>query len=467
MVKGVLRSIGLAAGLAAATHALTARAVDPTEQPAPQPSAAADAPANQPATASGGVPTGGSEEIPRPPAKGPSQPGYVINTAQGDTLVVGGYIHADFRAFVGYGSDAYVDQFLLRQARPVLEGTIRDRFDYRLLTDFAGGKVVVQEAFGDVRFLPYLKLRVGKFKSPVGLERLQNSNAVVFAERAFPTNLAPNRDTGVQVFGEIDGLVTYAIALLDGAADKWDHRDRPGQQQGGRRAHLPDPVRTQRPRAAGGARHRRVRNLGRADGDGRVASAADLPVTGSEHHLRLRVRHHGRSARSHEDGGGRGRSRPLGRAGLYYAGPLGLQGEYIDSRQRVKKGATALDADHRAWAVTASFVLTGERATYRMIVPDRPFDPATGRWGALELAGRYQWIRFDDALFVNDVFADARQQVRGAHAWGAGINWYLDRSFRIMLDYDRTGFLGGASSGGQEIDRTPEQVLIGRAQIVF
>jgi len=219
MVKGVLRSIGLAAGLAAATHALTARAVDPTEQPAPQPSAAADAPANQPATASGGVPTGGSEEIPRPPAKGPSQPGYVINTAQGDTLVVGGYIHADFRAFVGYGSDAYVDQFLLRQARPVLEGTIRDRFDYRLLTDFAGGKVVVQEAFGDVRFLPYLKLRVGKFKSPVGLERLQNSNAVVFAERAFPTNLAPNRDTGVQVFGEIDGLVTYAIALLDGAAD--------------------------------------------------------------------------------------------------------------------------------------------------------------------------------------------------------------------------------------------------------
>ncbi|HVI75093.1 MAG TPA: porin [Anaeromyxobacteraceae bacterium] len=153
--------------------------------------------------------------------------------------------------------------------------------------------------------------------------------------------------------------------------------------------------------------------------------------------------------------------------GYYYAGPLGLQGEYIDSRQRVKKGATALDADHRAWAVTASFVLTGERATYRMIVPDRPFDPATGRWGALELAGRYQWIRFDDALFVNDVFADARQQVRGAHAWGAGINWYLDRSFRIMLDYDRTGFLGGASSGGQEIDRTPEQVLIGRAQIVF
>ena len=68
---------------------------------------------------------------------------------------------------------------------------------------------------------------------------------------------------------------------------------------------------------------------------------------------------------------------------------------------------------------------------------------------------------------MNDVFADPRQQVRRANAWGAGLNWYLDRSFRIMLDYDRTGFLGGASSGGQEIDRTPEQVLIGRAQIVF
>jgi hypothetical protein len=36
-----------------------------------------------------------------------------------------------------------------------------------------------------------------------------------------------------------------------------------------------------------------------------------------------------------------------------------------------------------------------------------------------------------------------------------------------MLDYDRTRFFGGASSGGRVVDRTAEQVLIGRAQIVF
>lgn len=65
------------------------------------------------------------------------------------------------------------------------------------------------------------------------------------------------------------------------------------------------------------------------------------------------------------------------------------------------------------------------------------------------------------------IFADPKQQVRSADAWGAGIDWYLDRSFRFMIDYDRTRFSGGSSSNGSEVDRKAEQVFIGRAQVVF
>jgi phosphate-selective porin OprO/OprP len=39
--------------------------------------------------------------------------------------------------------------------------------------------------------------RAGQYKAPVGLERLQSASAIVFLERAFPTELAPNRDRGV------------------------------------------------------------------------------------------------------------------------------------------------------------------------------------------------------------------------------------------------------------------------------
>lgn len=56
---------------------------------------------------------------------------------------------------------------------------------------------------------------------------------------------------------------------------------------------------------------------------------------------------------------------------------------------------------------------------------------------------------------------------RRAQAWGAGINWYLGRSFCFMRDYDRTRFTGGASSNGGEADRAAEQVFIARAQVVF
>ena len=46
------------------------------------------------------------------------------------------------------------------------------------------------------------KFRFGKFKPPVGLERLVSDSDMLFVERALPTDLVPNRDVGVQVYGE-------------------------------------------------------------------------------------------------------------------------------------------------------------------------------------------------------------------------------------------------------------------------
>ena len=64
-------------------------------------------------------------------------------------------------------------------------------------------------------------LTVGKFKAPVGLERLQSANDIRFVSaRASRLRLAPNRDFGLQLAGEFGaGRLSYAAAVLNGAID--------------------------------------------------------------------------------------------------------------------------------------------------------------------------------------------------------------------------------------------------------
>ena len=69
-------------------------------------------------------------------------------------------------------------------------------FDVRVMPDFGGGTTVLQDAYVDARFKPSFKIRVGKFKSPFGLERLQSAIDMTFIERGAPTSLAPEPGPG-------------------------------------------------------------------------------------------------------------------------------------------------------------------------------------------------------------------------------------------------------------------------------
>ena len=72
----------------------------------------------------------------------------------------------------------------------------------------------------DVKPTAALRVRVGKDKSPVGLERLQSATALTFVERALPTLIVPNRDVGVQLRGElVGGVLAFQAGVFDGAPD--------------------------------------------------------------------------------------------------------------------------------------------------------------------------------------------------------------------------------------------------------
>jgi phosphate-selective porin OprO/OprP len=115
--------------------------------------------------------------------------------------------------------------------------------------------------------------------------------------------------------------------------------------------------------------------------------------------------------------------------------------------------------------VRASWVVTGETASYKGVAPSHPFDPfniSAGNWGALEVAARGSQQHINADAFTLG-FATLARSARVATEWALGANWYLNRNVFLALDFARTTFDGGKQGG----DRTPEEVFISRVQFLL
>jgi phosphate-selective porin OprO/OprP len=133
-----------------------------------------------------------------------SEKGFTVQSADGaNNIKLRGVLHVDGRALLSEDDTIVDDQFLLRRVRPIVEGTVGGIYDFRFTPDFAQGRTVIQDAYVSGRFAPGFQLTAGKFKAPIGLERLQSASDIRFVERAYPTQLVTNRDIGLQVAGNL------------------------------------------------------------------------------------------------------------------------------------------------------------------------------------------------------------------------------------------------------------------------
>ena len=150
-----------------------------------------------------------------------SKDGFNLKSADGAySLRFRGYIQADGRFFPSVEVPGTTDNLLLRRARPILEATVGRYFDFRLMPDFGGTSPAIFDAYWEGKFVPAFTVRAGKFKPPVGIERLQSATDISFAERGFPTNLVPSRDIGLQVAGDIsEGVFAYQVGVFNGVPD--------------------------------------------------------------------------------------------------------------------------------------------------------------------------------------------------------------------------------------------------------
>lgn len=378
-----------------------------------------------------------------------SRDGFSVRSADSNfQLKIGGYFQADGRFFAGPGQ-IDTSTFILRRIRPVLTGSLYRGIEFRLMPDWGQGTTVLQDLHLDFRFFPKVSVRFGKFKTPFGLERLQSAAEMTFIERAYPTNLAPNRDTGVQVYGDFRaGTFSYAIAVMNGVPDggSSDLDTNDGKDLVGRVFFQPF--------VAKGATHKGSGlGFGIAASHGRQSGAA-LPTYRTTPQSAFYTFTTGTTAD--------GDRRRLGPQGHYYVGPFGVFAEYTITEQDVRLGSTATTIRNDGWQVATSYFLTGEPKGYRTSAPKKAFDRRSGGKGAIELAARYTELSIDPSAFQLG-FADLTRSARKAQEWTAGVNWHITRGNKFIVDYSQTHFTGGSASG----DRATEKALLTRFQVAF
>jgi phosphate-selective porin OprO/OprP len=411
-------------------------------------------PVTEPSPAPSPSPTPSPSPSPRPAFVAGYKNGFVLQSETGDfVLKITGYAQADGRFMPGDEARALTDQFLVRRARPILQGTVAKYFDFYLNPDFGGGTTVLQDAYVDVRFTPKLRVRVGKIKTPFGIERLQSGQSLLFVERALPNNLVPNRDVGLQLHGELlQGVVGYQLAVLNGVADgaSADIASNDSKDLAGRLFF--QPWRTK------GTSPLRGLGFGMAGTTGEATGLLRGYVSVSQ----VNVFSYASTVTASGD---RRRWTPQL---SFFLGPAGVLAEYVHVRHDVQKAETGAPVatarlTNSAWSVTGSWLVTGEDATYGNVRPKSYYVPTAGTWGALQLVARFNRLDIDDAAFAGG-FADPAKSVRRASAWGAGLNWIWNDNLKYVLDYERTSFAGGAPEGA---DRPTENSIQTRLQLSF
>ncbi len=151
-----------------------------------------------------------------------SDKGFGIKSADGKfEYQLRGLVHADYRTWVDDDKKPNTEGFTLRRIRPTFQGTVFGKYDFRFTPEFGENKSAVVDAYLDARFQPWAKVRAGKFKPFVGLERLQSGGDIKFIERSYVSNnILPNRDQGVSLYGDLfNNKLSYAVGVFNGVND--------------------------------------------------------------------------------------------------------------------------------------------------------------------------------------------------------------------------------------------------------
>lgn len=387
-----------------------------------------------------------------------------VEIASGDgstSLRLRGLVQGDYRHYDSANNPN--DTFILRRARLIFEGKFHKLFSYVVQPEFAG-TIQILDANVNAAFSSAFNVRVGKFKTPLGLEQLQSDPVAFFNERSVATNLTPNRDVGLLVHGDVlDQRINYTVGVLNGvpdagnnttgSADSNDDKTLVGRV-------FSTPFRNDKDSPLKGL------------GVGFGVSTGDYATTA------------GRASGYRTDGQqtffsydstvvAAGRGLTWSPQAYYYRGPFGLLAEYVASSIEVQRGTDPVrEIENHSFNFSLGYVLTGEDAGYRGVTPKQAFNPTTGNWGAFEIVARAAGVDIDNRVFHGGAtgrLANPNTSATAVNTFGLGLNWYLSKSVRAGFNVfvNKFDVAPGATPAATALIADDETTFISRLQLSF
>ena len=374
-------------------------------------------------------------------------------------IKIGGLLQPQLRTFINT-PDA-TSTFLIRRARLNLEGSVFKNFDWKLQTDFQTNGVdnststTVQDAYVGAKAFDWLQLRVGKMKSPIGVERWQSAHARWFTDLITTTYLVPNREVGAMLWGNVgDGLAEYYTGIFNGSPDGGSSNvSTSGQNTKDFEARL----------AVTPFAKTNFVPLKKLTAGAGVTYAPQLNGLGTYATANQQSFFKYRSSTINATAANPGEQVRFVPNLQYFWGPFGLYAEAAWSTVGVTGATTKREnLTNFGWQIAASYMITGEENSFRAISPRRKFSPSTGGWGALQLTARVGQLTVDSNAFP--IYADPNTQAESSTTFGTGLNWILNENTKLTLQYDYTRFIGGAA-GGQ--NRPDNNAITTQFQVYF
>jgi phosphate-selective porin OprO and OprP len=334
--------------------------------------------------------------------------GITIKSDDGDSeLRIGGRLHYDV---VRFREDVTPldDQNDFRRARIALSGRFAKDWRFRVENDFGGSSQGWKSLWLAYDGFEHWDLRAGHLVAPVGMEQQSGSNDTPLMERSMASALSPGFLLGAQA--------TYARKGWTGTLGYYGNPIDSEQDSSGQDGHG----------VAGRATWAPLRGKGRVLHLGTSFERRSVAAVAAPGGYRISARPGvGLSSRNLIGTGaisGVDRTDTWGVEVAGIVGPVTLQAE----RLRMSVGRKAgRDLSFSGWQTTGSWMLTGESRRYNEdtgviggIRPER-------RWGALELAVRYDHLDLEDG----DVTGGRERNL------AYGLNWYYGENFRLMYNH--------------------------------
>lgn len=338
-------------------------------------------------------------------------------------LSVDGRIQIDGALFHGEDYQPVGNGVSFRRVRLGTDVAFGEHLSGKIEVDFANGNVGLKDTYIQYKFFKGLSLRAGNFKEAYSMETMTSSNDLLFLERANAVSaFAPDRHIGLQGnyhHGSFLGVGGVHFRQIDGSKEKAnsDAANKAGYNEGfsvtGRAVWMPHSSRQHKGLHFGLAASYRTPT---SDASADSPHSIDISSPSLSGINKIKFLDTGVIADVNHNW-------LVGAEFAAYYRAFRLQSEYMQNN--TVRNDNLPTEKFNGYYVQAGYLLFGGNQRYNSSRGAFSQPQAGRKWGDVELAARF------DRLDLNG------KTVKGGEAnnYTIGVNYYLNRNFKVQLNY--------------------------------